>query len=194
MKHLRKWFAFLPLLAVLYGPVQVLSQSSDTPTPVIVQDVPIYDAETVTVQVSWLDNLIDDGNNRVILITGILAALVIGVAIFDYLRAHGTAKTEEERRKALEGLTNRLIGALEDSNNRNAAERTLMATEMLPVKTVLELVEASARIIGDSTQSALLKALGGFLTDVTETDEGEDLSIKYGTSGGEPESSLQSLG
>lgn len=186
MKHLRKLLGIIPLLIGLSGPMQMFAQTPDA-SPVV-QEVPTYEAETITVQTAWLDDLLADRDNLAVWIALILGVVIVGSSVFEYLRARSLAKTDEERRAAENGLKNRLIAALEDANTRNALERKIMAEEMLPVRTVLELVEASARIMGDATQSALLKALGGFLEDVTETTPGEDLGINLGTSGGEPAS------
>lgn len=186
MKHLRKLLGIIPLLIGLSGPMQMFAQTPDA-LPVV-QEVPTYQAETITVQTAWLDDLLADRDNLAVWIALILGVVIVGSSVFEYLRARSLAKTDEERRAAENGLKNRLIAALEDANTRNALERKIMAEEMLPVRTVLELVEASARIMGDATQSALLKALGGFLEDVTETTPGEDLGINLGTSGGEPAS------
>lgn len=179
MQHLRTLGLGIVLLALLLG---VATTAQD--------DTPIY-AETVTVQAAWLDELLADRDNLVVYIALVLGAAIIGVATFDYLRARTLAKTDEERNKALETFTSRLISALEDSNTRNATERKIMAEEMLPVRTVLELVESSTRIVGNATENAILKAISGFLEDVTETTEGEDLGVRFSTSNDEPEAPPQ---
>lgn len=180
MNHSRYLFVLLVTLVLLLG-IGVAAQDT-------------FDAETVTVQAAWLDNLLADRDTLVVYIALLLSAVVIGVSIVDYLLARSRAKTDDERRIADDALKNRLIAALEDANTRNAVERKIMAEEMLAVRTVLELVEASTRIVGNATENAVLKAISGFLEDVTETTEGENLDVKFGTSGGEPESPQQALG
>ena len=133
---------------------------------------------------SFMTNVLAHQNNLVVLITLILAGLFLGHSVVQLILAHRNAQTEQDREQARQSFLDQITTMLQDEHNRNAAERSLMATEMLPVRRFLDIVGEVAAILATATGSEVVNNFSDFLEDVTKTEEGEDLSITYRTDNG----------
>lgn len=130
---------------------------------------------------SFMTNVLTHQNNLVVTITLLLAGFFLTHHVLQLIQAHRNAKTEQERDQARQHFLDQLATMFKDEHNRNAAERALMATEMLPVRRFLDIVGEVAAILHTATGIDAVGELSDYLEDVTKTDEGEDLSIEYRT-------------